>query len=140
MENSNKKSSIAKESEINQKYSILIVDDNPSFVIAFETLLRSLLGKKLEYFDKAGNGREALEKVVDHPFFDYIFMDVSMPILDGISAAKIINNDFYRNSIIVGISFHNEQNVKKEMIFAGAKYFINKANLTYNELNKLFQL
>lgn len=38
----------------------------------------------------ANNGREALEAIKNNPYFDIIFMDTNMPVLDGYEATKKI--------------------------------------------------
>ena len=65
--------------------NILLVDDNH---INCE-IARHILGKAGHKVDIAQNGVEALERVTEqHP--DLIFMDVQMPVMDGLTASSII--------------------------------------------------
>ena len=128
-----------KKSIFKSSYKVLVVDDNPAFIKAFETLIKNVLPDNLECLDVAHNGRDAIEIVANFPFYDYIFIDIDIPVIDGITAARLIDRDYYRSSTIIGLSFHNEENLVREMIMAGAKYFINKANLSFNELAKVFK-
>jgi CheY-like chemotaxis protein len=65
--------------------TVLIVEDNDVLRKLFQTQLKvlNLIG------DEAINGEEALEKVNDREY-GMILMDVSMPVMDGIEATKLI--------------------------------------------------
>ena len=62
---------------------ILLVDDN--------AINQKVAVRILQQFgyqpEVAGNGREALDKL-DHQPFDFIFMDVMMPEMDGLEATR----------------------------------------------------
>jgi CheY-like chemotaxis protein len=64
---------------------VLVVDDNE--------VNRLLLSRAVEAFGAsvrtAENGREALEKIKHEPF-SLVFMDIAMPVLDGIEATKAV--------------------------------------------------
>ena len=96
---------------------ILVVDDNLSFIQSFEMLLRSVLGSNLKKLDIAYNGREAIEKNSTQQGYDYIFMDVNMPELNGIVASKSINKEYYRKTKIIAISFNSDIQTMKNMVF-----------------------
>ncbi|KAH8819213.1 histidine kinase-group I protein [Xylogone sp. PMI_703] len=88
------------------KYSpkLLIVDDNKINL----TLLRTYLRKReYELIDEADNGFDAVKKVrdrieKDEQNYDIIFMDISMPILDGFGATRQIRTleEGMRNKIL----------------------------------------
>lgn len=79
---------------------ILVVDDDSFNIMAFESILTSL-GLAADY---AYNGQEAIDKIVEknlisernykqcHSSYDIIFMDLNMPIMNGIEAANKIRN------------------------------------------------
>jgi DNA-binding NarL/FixJ family response regulator len=68
---------------------ILVVDDHASL----RSLLRKMIGeiRDMEIVGEASNGLEAIERNGQlHP--DVILMDLSMPVMDGMSASRIIKN------------------------------------------------
>ncbi len=68
-----------------EKASILIVDDNSSLC----QTLSSILGRKGYAVTTAQDGPEAIEKVKKNPF-DMIFMDIKMPLMDGVETYRRI--------------------------------------------------
>jgi len=64
---------------------VLIVEDNEVLRKLFQTQLKVL---KLTG-DEAMNGQEAVDKVANNEY-GMILMDVSMPVMDGIEATKLI--------------------------------------------------
>ncbi|HNY11394.1 MAG TPA: response regulator [Candidatus Wallbacteria bacterium] len=66
-------------------YNILAVDDD---VVGRAIIEKYLSGKGFNY-KIVMDGREALE-ALERQKFDMVFMDIQMPVLDGISATKII--------------------------------------------------
>ena len=67
---------------------VLIVDDN---VINGMVAKYSLIAKKMEVFVVI-NGREAVDFLQENTV-DLVFMDIEMPLLNGVEATKIIRND-----------------------------------------------
>lgn len=65
---------------------ILLVDDNKINLTLLRTYLRK---RKYELVDEAQNGLEAVEKVQEREdSYDIIFMDISMPVLNGFDATR----------------------------------------------------
>jgi CheY-like chemotaxis protein len=71
--------------EARRKAQVLVAEDNP----VNQTLMRRVLEKLGHNFMIAGNGREAVE-LSERLRFDLIFMDVQMPEMDGLDAARTI--------------------------------------------------
>ena len=72
--------------EVNEKVSILLVDDQPARLLTYETILEDL-GLSLVC---ARSGLEALEKLMKQEFA-VVLLDVSMPDMDGFEAAALIH-------------------------------------------------
>ena len=69
---------------------ILLVEDNElNREVAAEII--GMTGAEIEM---AVNGKEAVDKVADHPngYYDLVFMDVQMPIMNGYEAATAIRS------------------------------------------------
>ncbi len=69
----------------NRSLSILIVDDNETN----QEILRMMLEHEGHTTHIAENGKACLEKM-QQASFDLIFMDMQMPVMDGLSATRII--------------------------------------------------
>jgi len=117
------------------KLKILIADDHKLVREGIKiTLSQSNSLFEFDRMDEASNGEEA---VIKAEVFDYdlIFMDINMPILDGIEATKKIKNDKKRENKIIALSMHSEEFQIKSMIKAGASGYILK-NTGLEELNR----
>lgn len=117
------------------KLKILIADDHKLVREGIKiTLSQSNSLFEFDRMDEASNGEEA---VIKAEVFDYdlIFMDINMPILDGIEATKKIKSDKKRENKIVALSMHSEEFQIKNMIKAGASGYILK-NTGLEELNR----
>ena len=67
---------------------LLLVDDNKINLTLLRTYMRK---RKYDVVDEAENGFEAVKKVQDREEgYDIIFMDISMPVLDGFGATRQI--------------------------------------------------
>ncbi|CAD8167474.1 unnamed protein product [Paramecium pentaurelia] len=86
-----------------QRLKILIVDDTIFNIYVLKQLLKQIVIQC--DIHEAHNGQEALEQVQSIRF-DIIFMDINMPILDGIQATQMIrqfelNNQYQRSKILI---------------------------------------
>ncbi len=103
------------------KFKFLIVDDSAFMVKNLERVVKILDG---EVAGTAGNGQEAIEKYkATQP--DIVTMDITMPDMDGIQAVEGIMK-VNSNAVIIMVSALGHQDMVKEAIVKGAKYFIVK--------------
>ncbi|HKK33155.1 MAG TPA: response regulator [Desulfomicrobiaceae bacterium] len=105
--------------------SVLIVDDNR--VNRF--LLRRLLEKKGVQVFCAENGREAVDKLLDIQV-ELIFMDIQMPIMDGIEATRIIRTGEELKRIadipIIALTGHAMPGDRERFLAAGMDDYLTK--------------
>ena len=108
---------------------ILLVDDN---AINQKVAMRIL--QQMGYQpDVAGNGREALD-LLDRQPFDFIFMDVMMPEMDGLEATRLLRkrqmiggyNNYQSRIIIVAMTAHAMQGDREKCIAAGMDDYLAK--------------
>ena len=107
---------------MSDKITILVGDDS---ILARKQLKDILVGiqDNLEFVD-ASNGQEAVDKFKEvHP--DIVFLDIVMPVKDGIAATAEIIADDPKAKIII-VSSVGTQTQLKAAIESGAKDFIQK--------------
>ena len=101
---------------------VLIVDDQ----ITVQEILSSYIEEEpsLECVGCVNNGQEAIDFIETHrPHI--VLMDIEMPVLDGLTATKIISEQFIDTSIIV-ISIHKEDSYINTALQIGAKGYLLK--------------
>ena len=106
---------------------------------ALEYQIRDVLGDKIQLIDYAFNGQEAIEKVMTHPTYDIVFMDIDMPVMNGVDATKKLNHDFPHIRVIA-LSFHKEFEYVEQIIRAGARTYIVKSELGEKSIKRVFNL
>jgi two-component system, OmpR family, alkaline phosphatase synthesis response regulator PhoP len=99
---------------------VLIVEDNALNRRVFE----HIIGQGYLY-DIAENGLEAIDKIKSESY-DLILMDIQMPLLDGISAIKIIKEEQLTTIPIIAISAYASPGDRDYFLSAGFDDFIAK--------------
>lgn len=105
-----------------KKTRILIADDHDVVRSGLKMLLRSR--KEYAIVAEAVDGEEAVRLVGQHKP-DVVFLDISMPNLDGIEAAKIIKRDHPETKIIV-LTVHEDEEYAIQVLRAGASGYLLK--------------
>lgn len=84
-----------------ENLKILVVDDNPTNHLIVKSLLESLVGE----FVTANNGSEAIQ-VLGTQAIDLVFMDIHMPVMDGIEATLAIrgSDEAFSNVPIIALT------------------------------------
>jgi DNA-binding NarL/FixJ family response regulator len=105
-------------------HSILIVDDN----LSIRRGLSELFQREVD-FDVCGdaeNGKEAIQKARElHP--ELIVLDLSMPIMNGLEAARILKRVMPKIAIII-YSVDGDSSIEREARSAGASALVSKSD------------
>jgi DNA-binding NarL/FixJ family response regulator len=98
------------------KIRILITDDHSIVREGIKSMLKNF--DDFEIVGEAENGKEAIEKI-GQLFPDVIIMDISMPVMTGIEAIKIIKSD-YSNVKTLVLTIHSEKEYIEQIYRSGA--------------------
>ena len=113
---------------------VLIADDQKTV----QEILRSYIEEesRLEIVGCVSNGQEALEAIeIYRP--NIVLMDIEMPVLDGLTATKIISEQFIDTNVII-ISVHNEDSYLNTALQVGAKGYLLKNTPAKELVNAIF--
>ena len=104
-------------------YRVLVVDDSMFIAKQLGQILSS------EGFDVAGtatDGAQGVEKYKElHPNVDLVTMDITMPVIDGVTALEKIL-EFDKNACVIMVSALGKEDVVKKTLLMGAKSYIVK--------------
>jgi DNA-binding NarL/FixJ family response regulator len=117
-----------------EKYKIMIVDDHEVFRMGMKLLLNMI--ENVNVVGEAPNGHEFLE-LIKMQMADIVFMDINMPILDGIDATEKALKDFPDLKIIALTTFGDTEYFNK-MIYAGVEGFMLK-NSGFNDFKNAIE-
>ena len=108
---------------------ILVAEDNETNQILIGVLLEE---RNLE-FTLVNNGQEAVDEA-NKADYDIILMDINMPVMDGITATKILRENGYKKPI-VSLSANVIETDRASFLSAGVNDTLNKP-IVPNELDK----
>lgn len=113
------------------KKRIVIVDDHQLVLDGLVRIIKS--SETFELVGTACRGQELLELLKKpSPLPDLVLMDIDMPGLNGIEAAKLVKKDFPSVQVVM-LTMHEESGFYNKVVAAGARGFIMK-NVTQAEL------
>ena len=99
---------------------VLVVEDNP---LNMELVLEILIMNDVTH-DKALDGKEAVRKA-EKQSYDLILMDIELPGIDGVEAAKIIKNKS-KNVPIIALTSYAMKGDRERFLEAGFDDYISK--------------
>ena len=115
---------ITKIEENNNKYIILIVEDEEVNYIYLETILKDIMKLNCDILH-AKNGREAIDICQNNATINIVLMDLKMPILNGFIATKKIR-EFRPNLPIIAQTAYSTNEEREEAINIGCNDFLSK--------------
>lgn len=99
---------------------LLVVDDNPDI----SEIMQDGLTSAGAHVILAGDGEQALQ-ALDKQDFDFILMDISMPVMDGYTATKEIRNRGI-STPIVAVTAHASKDEERKAYDAGVDSYVTK--------------
>ncbi|MFW5886397.1 MAG: response regulator [Bacteroidota bacterium] len=113
---------------------ICIVDDHPIFREGFKTVIKSI--RKEDQVDEASNGQEFLSKL-EKENYNLVFMDINMPIMDGLEATQKAMEKKKSLKIMALTSYEGIEYIDK-MLYAGVEGYLLK-DASYEEIKKAIE-
>ena len=107
--------------ETKSKVRVLLVDDDASVRLYIKTLITAMGG---DVVGEGSNGREGVE-LFDRLTPDFVFLDINMPVMDGIAALKAIRERSQQAGIVMLTSL-GSLDVVQHCLDAGANYHLRK--------------
>lgn len=102
---------------------ILVADDEPHIRRILSTLLRSASFE----VDEAADGGEALERVASETGYDFILLDLMMPVATGLEVLKAVRDHEKRwHTPVIILTAKGQDTDRQEAIEAGADDFLTK--------------
>ena len=113
---------------------VLIVDDQKTVQEVIKSYLEE--EKSLEVIGCANNGQQALE-IVKNLKPEIVLMDIEMPVLDGLTATKIITEQFVESTVLI-LSVHDEDAYLNTALQVGAKGYLMKNTPSKELINAIY--
>lgn len=105
-----------------QRIRVLLVDDHPLVIDGIQARLEN--EGAIAVVGRGGNGQEAIDLCRElQP--DVVLMDISMPVMNGLEATRILNEQLPSIRVLI-LSMHDNREYMVQLIQAGAKGYILK--------------
>jgi DNA-binding NarL/FixJ family response regulator len=104
--------------------NVAIVDDHKIFRSGLKTLLEKMHLAKI--VAEASNGQDFLEIIRETGHIELVFMDINMPVMDGVQATCELKKEFPEIKILALTSYEDSEHLNA-MLEAGADGYILKS-------------
>lgn len=101
--------------------TVVLIDDHK---LVRQAVKRALTDNGFDVIGEAGDGEEGI-RLVDEMNPEIVMLDITMPVMDGLSALKIIKANKPETRVIM-LTMHGEANVVNQAINSGATAFMTK--------------
>ena len=101
---------------------VAVIDDQNTVINIFKLFFENI--SDISLIGSANNGQDAI-KIVDEHHPDVVLIDIEMPVMNGLEAAKIITQRFTQTKVILFTS-HDNKRIRKLAIQSGADGYVSK--------------
>ena len=101
---------------------VAVIDDQNTVINIFKLFFDNI--SDISLIGSANNGQDAI-KIVDEHNPDVVLIDIEMPVMNGLEAAKIITQRFTQTKVILFTS-HDNKRIRKLAIQSGADGYFSK--------------
>lgn len=101
---------------------VAVIDDQNTVINIFKLFFENIADISL--IGSANNGQDAI-KIVDEHHPDVVLIDIEMPVMNGLEAAKIITQRFTQTKVILFTS-HDNKKIRRLAIQSGADGYVSK--------------
>ena len=108
--------------QTNIKIKVLLVDDQPLFVHSLGRVIKNR-AEDIEIVGIEENGKEAIE-TLSKVSVDIVIMDIKMPVMNGIEAAKIISDKYPEINIMMLTTFDEDQYIIEALKYGVKGYLL----------------
>lgn len=102
--------------------TFLVVDD----AVINRMVVRILLQKNGHTVLEAEDGKDVIELIKEGNTYDIIWIDVNMPIIDGVECTQILRNQYNYKGVIIGITGYADQESYNDCMNVGMNDYIVK--------------
>lgn len=108
--------------------TVLIADDHPRVRDVFRDFFRSF-PNIFQVIGEVSNGKDAV-RLVEEKNPDFVLMNITMPLVDGITATRIIKKELLKDTIVLTYTSYPKANLKEMAKKVGAReHFIKPLDL-----------
>jgi len=111
-------------------HSVMVVDDEP-FVRLSIASLADWESEGYDFAFEAANGEDALKLIALEPGIDIVFLDLSMPVMDGLEFLRCLDPRSRRGQspAVIVLSAHDDFSLVREAFNLGASGYVLKSEL-----------
>ncbi|MCI1209860.1 MAG: response regulator transcription factor [Treponema sp.] len=107
---------------MNKRIQLLLVDDQYLFLESLKIVIENI-APDMYVAATAINGEDAVKKLSEFPI-DIVLMDVRMPVVDGVTATRMIHNLYQSVRIIMLTTFEDDDYVREAMRNGASGYLL----------------
>ena len=120
---------------MNERFPVLIVDDQAPFRAAMKAVLRRTT--EFELVGEAANGNEAVA-LAEQLNPALVLMDINMPEMNGIEATRTLVSK-QPDVVVILCSTYDASDLPPEVATSGARAYLNKEHLGADTLRRLWE-